>query len=92
MVELTKKVQNPSSSAAYPKILNTQAKRALYDNLGKDENLAIMLDEAIRYTKKDSWRGNPFKEKEIKNIVKTHIEDENLRITIFELIKNQDDY
>lgn len=92
VVELTKKVQNPSSSAAYPKTLNTQAKRALFDNLGKDENLALMLDEAIRYTKKDSWRGNPFKEKEIKKIVKTHIEDEGLRITIFELIKNQEDY
>ena len=92
VVELAKKVQNPSSSAAYPKTLNTQAKRALYDNLGKDENLAIALDKAIRYTKKDSWRGNPFKEKELKNIVKTHIEDEGLRITIFELIKNQEDY
>ena len=92
VVELASKVQNPSSSTSYPKGINTKAKRALFDNLGKDENLATALDEAIRYTKKDAWRGNRFKEKEIEKIIKTHIQDSDLRITIFELVRNQDDY
>src|SRR4030095_4000193 len=39
IVELTKKVKNPTEGASYPKSLNTPAKRALYDNLGKNETL-----------------------------------------------------
>ena len=41
IVELAKQVQNPTSMAAYPNLLNTRARRALYDNLGKNEQLAI---------------------------------------------------
>ena len=44
IVELTKKVKNPRRRVAYPKALNTPAKRALYDNLGKDEALALAVD------------------------------------------------
>jgi type I restriction enzyme R subunit len=33
IVELTKKVSNPEVGSAYPKTVNTPAKRALYDNL-----------------------------------------------------------
>jgi type I restriction enzyme, R subunit len=43
IIELAKQVQNPTSMAAYPKLLNTRARRALYDNLGKNEQLAIAL-------------------------------------------------
>ena len=92
MVDLAKNIQNPSSSAAYPKTLNTKAKRALYDNLEKDEKLSIALDEEILYKKKDDWRGNHFKELELKNTIKKYIQDEDLRITIFELVRNQDEY
>jgi len=52
IVDLTRQVQNPSS-VAYPKLLNTRGKRALYDNLGKDEQLAIKVDEAIKSKRKD---------------------------------------
>ena len=41
IVELARQVQNPTSMAAYPNLLNTRARRALYDNLGKNEQLAI---------------------------------------------------
>ncbi len=55
--------------------MNTAAKRALYDNLGKDEALAIALDAEIRQTKKDDWRGNKFKEKEVRIAIRMHFTD-----------------
>src|SRR5437879_2748012 len=37
IIELAQQVQNPASGTVYPKPLNSRARRALYDNLGKDE-------------------------------------------------------
>src|SRR5881296_2386525 len=59
IVELTKKVMNPSAGASYPSSLDTPAKRALYDNLGKNETLALELHRAIRASRQDDWRSNP---------------------------------
>src|ERR1700737_5102103 len=68
IVALTKKAQNPTEGATYPASLNSPARRALYDNLGKDEKLALAVDSEIRMTKKDDWRGNQFKKKEVRKI------------------------
>ena len=64
-VELARQVQNPASSTSYPTALDTRAKRALYDNLGNDEQLAVMVDYAVMSSKKDDWRGNKIKEREV---------------------------
>jgi type I restriction enzyme R subunit len=61
IVELTKKVKNPAKSATYPTSLNSNAKRALYDNLSQDEELTMALDAEIYHIKKDGWRGNIIK-------------------------------
>lgn len=91
--ELARQVQNPTAGAAYPKTLNSRAKRALYDNLGNNEQLAVALDAAIMSTKKDSWRGSRIKEKEVRNaILRLLNNDEILTNQIFELVKNQNDY
>ena len=37
IVELAVKIKKPETSNEYPSSINTQAKRALYDNLDKDE-------------------------------------------------------
>jgi type I restriction enzyme R subunit len=47
IVELTKQAKNPEKTSSYPPSLNTQARRALYDNLGQNEPLAVAIDEAI---------------------------------------------
>lgn len=49
-----------------PEILKTQGQRAIYNNIGKDEHLAVKLDKAIKKAKRDGWRGNLAKEREIK--------------------------
>jgi type I restriction enzyme, R subunit len=91
IVELTRQVNQPNQ-AKYPKTLDSTAKRALYDNLDKDEELAVVLDKEIVYTKKDDWRGNKFKEKEVRNAIKKHIKDPEELDRIFEIVKSQPDY
>jgi type I restriction enzyme, R subunit len=49
-----------------PEVLTTIAQRALYNNLGKDENLAMLIDKAVKTSKRDDWRGHLAKENEIK--------------------------
>ncbi len=43
----------PGIKVAYPKALNTPGKRALYDNLGKDEALALAVDSSVRGSSQD---------------------------------------
>jgi len=92
IVDLTKKAQGTETAATYPAALNSKAKRALFDNLDEDEDLALAIDEEIRLTKKDSWRGNKFKEKEVRNAIKKHVADPGQLDLIFELVWSQDDY
>src|SRR6266705_3107056 len=92
IVELAKQVQNPTLMAAYPKLLNTRARRALYDNLGKNEQLAITLDDAIQRKKKDGWRGNKIKEREVRYAIQKVLQDEALTNQILEIVKKQDEY
>ncbi|MDP3105033.1 MAG: type I restriction endonuclease subunit R [Candidatus Methanoperedens sp.] len=92
IVELSKNVNNPASSATYPKTLNSSPKRALYDNLDQDEELTMALDSEICHTKKDGWRGNIIKEREVKYAIKKHIKDDAEAERVFELVKNQNEY
>ena len=72
--------------------MNTSAKRALYDNLDKDEELAIAVDYAVLMTRKDSFRGNRIKEKEVKYAIKAVLKDDTLTDQIFEIVKKQHEY
>ncbi|OJX39964.1 MAG: restriction endonuclease subunit R [Chloroflexi bacterium 44-23] len=91
IVELSGQIENPAQSKEYPPKLDSDTKRALFDNLNSDEHLAIILDDEIRTTKKDDWRGNKIKEREVLYIIKKHVPEEKVE-EIFELVKNQRDY
>ena len=91
--ELSKQVVNPSGSGiTYSKALNTSARRALYDNLGKDESLALEIDAAILATREDEWRGHRIKERAVRYAIQKFIPDEAEAERIFELVKNQREY
>ena len=97
IIELTRKIKKPSSTSSYPSSVNTNAKRALYDNLNKDEFLANALDEAIRYTKKDAWRDNRFKRKEVRLTIEEILAKKGIVTPdeidrIFDIVKNQREY
>ena len=91
IVGFTRQAKNPAG-AAYPAAMNTAARRALYDQLGKNETLAAAVDAAIRRTKKDGWRGNRFKEKEVRNAIAAHLADPVLADAIFNLVGRQHEY
>lgn len=92
IMALAQQIQQPAGGADYPSTLNSNAKRALYDNLGKDSDLALAVDYAVLTSKKDGWRGHKVKEKEVRYAVKRVLNDDALAETIFELVKNQHDY
>ena len=79
----------------YPTVLNTRAKRALYDNLGHDKELAIRVDTAVRTTKKEGWIGNRFKEREVANAIREGLSEYTVDVgleDLMELVKSQDEY
>ena len=57
------------------------------------EAKALALDRAIRDVKKADWRGNRFKEREVRNAIKSTLGgDEGVVNKIFEIVKAQSDY
>jgi type I restriction enzyme R subunit len=96
IIKLAVKVKKPETSNEYPSSINTQAKRALYDNLEKDEPLTIAMDSAVVYGKHDDWEGTLSKEKHLKNKVVKPVLEEYKKTEkldpIFEIIKQQKEY
>ena len=107
IVALTEKVSNPQTQSSYPSSIDSAALRALFDNLQvrgptlsyDAEPLvetkaakALAIDRAIRSVKKADWRGNRFKEREVRNAIRSALGDENLAEQIFAIVKNQRDY
>ncbi len=93
VVELTKKVSKPESQSSYPASINSAARRALFDNLDKNESLAVAVDTAIRDVKKDDWRGMKAKRIEVKNAIKSVLgEDDGLVDAIYKIADSQRDY
>ncbi|WP_348620012.1 type I restriction endonuclease subunit R [Pedobacter lusitanus] len=97
IIALSGKVKKPNTTSDYPTSINTNAKRALFDNLGRNEAMAVKLDNKILTTKKDGWRDNIQKSKAVRNaiteVLKSYsITDDNEIHRIFDLVKNQREY
>ncbi len=75
-----------------PEKLNTPGKRALYNNLGNNEELALRVNEAVTKYRPDSWRGNEAKERIIKKELYKELADTNEVERIFLIIKAQGEY
>ncbi|WJX98513.1 type I restriction endonuclease subunit R [Helicobacter pylori] len=76
----------------YPKKINTNALKTLYDNLDENEALALETDACIRDNKKDGWVGHNQKEKNLKIALRKIINDEGLLENTFNLAKRIDEY
>lgn len=70
VVELTKQAKNPASNSNYPSSINTAGKRALYDNLDENEEIALAVHKAVNKAKQADWRTNRFKIKRVQNAIK----------------------
>jgi hypothetical protein len=57
--------------------------------------LALAVDEAVRTSRQDDWRSNPFKIKKVRNAIKAALnedDDQETTARILELVKNQYEY
>lgn len=73
----------------YPECINTDGLRALYDNLGQSEVLAIHLYKTVKASAEDGWRDNVANRgKKLKKIVSVILEESGFDVeTIMNIIK-----
>ena len=91
IAELAKKVGGGKADDT-PTTLNTPGKRALWNNLRQDEALAIKIDEVVKKTRPDGWRGVLAREQVIKRALYEVLNDVEETKRIFLIIKAQNEY
>ena len=73
--------------------LDTPGKLALYNNLGRNEALALKIDEAVRQSRPDGWRGIQTRENMIKGALLPLLDNDVAEVErIFLIIKAQREY
>ena len=86
-------MQKPESTSSYPPTINSGALRAFYDNLGQNEELSVRLDAEIRRVKKADFRGNKFKEREVRGAIRAVLGDDQALVDhIFAIVEKQREY
>lgn len=75
-----------------PAQLDTPGKRALYNNLGKNEGLALRVDAAVKTSRSDDWRGVEAKERAIKAALYQELQDKDEVERVFVIVKAQREY
>jgi type I restriction enzyme R subunit len=91
IAELAKRVE-AGQPAETPKALDSPGKRALYNNLNHNEELALRIDEAVRRTRPDAWRGVQARELVIKAALYGVLQDTAEVERVFPIIKAQKEY
>ena len=93
VVELTRQAKGGPSAGGYPASINKPALRALYDNLSRDEAVALRVDQAVRTSMQDGWRDNKLKAKRVRQAIEGVLGDDKGKIDrTFALVKSQHDY
>ena len=93
IVELAKKVHKPESGTEYPAdIRESAAKRAFYDYLDGDVNVANQLHKAVMFSKQDNFRGSKIKERKIWRAIRAIVKDDQKATELLALIKEQSEY
>jgi len=91
IAELAKRVEAGHAGDA-PEGIDTPARRALYNNLNQDRDLALKVDEAVRQNRPDSWRGVQTREMAIKRALYDVLQDADQVERIFLVVKQQREY
>ena len=91
IAELVREVEAGKSDDT-PVKLDTAGKRALWNNLGHNEEFALMIDAAVRDARPDGWRGVLPREQTIKEAIYRVLPDVAEVERIFLIIKAQQEY
>ena len=70
IAQLTKDATMPGGPASYPAGIKTAAQRALYNNLGQDEALAMAVDVGVMSSLQDDWRNSSTKTKRVRHAIR----------------------
>jgi type I restriction enzyme R subunit len=80
-------------TADTPSQIDTAGKRALYNNLDQDADLALAIDAKVKQVRPDDWRGHQAKENEIKRAIFPLLGSDPTAVErIFPIIKAQAEY
>ena len=85
IAELARQVE-VGQAGETPEKLDTPGKRALYNNLNQDESLALRIDEAVKQTRPNGWRGVETRERVIKKAIYDILQNEDAVERIFLII------
>ena len=92
-------INTPSRRALFDNLRNSPgldtlvAKLQVGDSAATAAELAARwVDDAVRAAKKDNWRGNRFKEREVRNAIRRVLPDDDLVDQLFNIVKAQHDY
>ena len=91
IAEIAKHVQEGQSDDL-PEEVNTPGRRALYNNLGENRDLAVKIDDAVKRVRPDDWRGVQAREQVIKQALYDQLNDKDEVERVFLIIKQQAEY
>ena len=92
-LELASHVTKPEENSRYPEsVRSSAAARALYDNCGENEELALKLHHAVLQSKQDGFRNHPVKENKIKRALYQILNDENEVERVYKIVVEQEEY
>ena len=91
VAELAKQL-GTGHGADMPERLDSPGKRAVYNNLNQDEELALQIDSAVKSARPDGWRGVQPREQVIKAALHKVLNDMDEVERIFLVIKAQPEY
>lgn len=90
--ELAKNVQTGHTEDTSAQLKASPALRALYNNLGHDEDLAVAVDNAVKKNKPDGWRDVQAREQMVKAALYQVLKDDDEVERIFLIVKQQAEY
>jgi type I restriction enzyme R subunit len=89
---LTREILGQTKSTDYPTSLTTPRQKSLYDNLGEDEQLAISVEDAVRYNARDGWKDHHLKERAVERALKKELEGTDYDLAkIMTIVKANED-
>ncbi len=91
IAELAKRVEAGHAGDA-PEEIDTPVRRALYNNLNRDRDLALKVDAAVRRNRPDSWRGVQPREMVVKQAIYDVLQNADEVERIFLIVKQQREY
>ena len=93
IIELARKSKHTEDSNSYPSHINTNAKRAFYDNLNEDDEMAMKIDEALVYGRPDGFRHSAIKKRQVKNLIRNCVGDDDILVEkLYKIAESQSEY